>query len=92
MEKWTDTIKGLDKYDRMLAAKEIYKTIDNDKFEEVKVWLTTGKDKAEWLNIFPNRKSCWSFFLECAKNNFNGSKDRIKILNEIMNMPTYIER
>ena len=91
MEKWNDIIKGLDKYDKMLAAKEIYKTITNEKFEEVTNWLSTGKNKAEWLNIFPGKKTCQSFFLECARNNFPEARNKIKIINEIMNTDTFIE-
>ena len=91
MKKWNDIIKGLDKYDKMLATKEIYKTIDDTKFEEVTTWLSTGKDKAEWLNIFPTRKTCQNFFLECARNNFPGSKDRIKVINKILNTETFVE-
>jgi len=90
MEKWTDMIKGADKYDKMLKAKEVFNTIDDEKFEEVKTWLGGG-DRAEWLKMFATRKSCWNFFFECAKGNFNGARERIRILNKVMDMPTYVE-
>lgn len=91
MEKYSDKIKGMDKYDKMLATKEIYLIIDEKKFEDVKTWLSGG-DKAEWLSMFSTRRGCWKFFLECAKNNFAGSKERIQVLNKIMDMPTGFER
>ena len=90
MEKYNNIIKGLDKYDTMLENKRIYNTIDETKFEEVKTWLGDG-DRAEWLQMFPTKKTCWKFFLSCAKECFPGSKERIRILNQIMKMPTYVE-
>lgn len=90
MEKYSDIIKGADKYDVMLINKGIFKTIDDEKFEEVKTWLSGG-NRAEWTKMFASKKSCYKFFLECARGNFNGSKERIRILNKIMEMETNVE-
>ena len=90
MEKYNNIIKGLDKYDTMLENKKIYSTIDETKFNEVKDWLANN-NRVEWLKMFATKKSCWKFFLNCAKESFPGSKERIRELNKIMNMPTYVE-
>ncbi len=90
MKKFTDIIKGLDKYDTMLEIKKIYNTVDDEKFNEVKEWLLGG-NKAEWLNIFTARKTCWKFFFEAAHNSFPKSKERIRELNKIMELETNSE-
>ena len=90
METYNDVIRGLDKYDTMLENKKIYSTIDDEKFEDVKNWLS-GENRPEWLKFFATRKSCWKFFLECAKGNFPNAKERIRILNKIMEMETNSE-
>lgn len=90
MEKFTDIIKGLDKYDTMLEIKKIYNTIDDEKFEEVKQWLS-GNEKAEWLGLFTVKKTCWKFFFEAAHANLPKAKERIRELNKIMGLETNSE-
>lgn len=91
MEKYSDMIKGSDKYDIMLTNKKIFKTVDDEKFEEVKTWLSGG-ERAEWLKMFATKKSCWKFFWECSKYNIPLAKERIRELNKIMELETNVEK
>ena len=91
MEKYSEMINGSDKYDIMLTNKKIFKTIDDEKFEEVKTWLSGG-ERAEWLKMFATKKSCWKFFWECSKYNIPLAKERIRELNKIMELETNVEK
>ena len=87
---WNEEVVGMDKLERRNYLKQIYATFNPEQFEKVKVYITGG-EKVPEFNIFANRKSCWNFFWNCAKENLPGSKERIEELNKLMNLPDCVE-
>ena len=80
---WNNKIRNLDKLEKRTMLNEMYSEITDDDFQEIVMWVS-GERKNPFADIFSSPDSARKLFLNCARENFPKSKERILKLNGIM--------